>query len=90
MFTPVNGRLLVRPDLVENTTASGIIIASDKIEKPLSGIVVNGTAALPSGDRQISISQGSHILFSALGYDELEADGEKFYAVSESAIIGIF
>lgn len=81
MFKPLNNRLLVRPDPVDNTTASGIIVATSKEEKACTGVVLQGNSIVSSGER---------ILFSAYGWDEATVDGETLYLVSETALLGIF
>lgn len=81
MFKPLNNRLLVRPDPIDNVTTSGIIIATSKEERACSGVVLIGNAAVSSGER---------ILFSAFGWDEATIDGQALYLVSDTAILGIF
>lgn len=81
MFKPLNNRLLVRPDPIDNTTASGIIVATSKEEKACTGVVLQGNTVVSSDQR---------IVFSAFGWDEVTIDGELLYLVSDTALLGIF
>lgn len=81
MFKPLNARALVRPDPIPTATASGIIVVDGKEEPPRTGVVVVGNTLVGIND---------HIVFSSMGWDEVEVNGEKMYLVSEAAILGIF
>lgn len=79
MITPLQNRLIIRPD-IEKETASGIILpdeVTDK-EKPITGVVVNGNGIIIDGTR---------VVFSRFGYDEIELEGEKLYIVSDFNIL---
>lgn len=81
MFKPLNDRVLIKPDDVETTTPTGIILVTDKVEKPVTGVVVAGNATVKVGDR---------VLFSKFGYDEVTIEREVMYVVSPSTMLGIF
>lgn len=80
MFKPLNDRVLIEPDEVENTTSFGLILDKSK-EKPSTGIVVVGNK---------EIKKGARVLFSKYGYDEAEIKGKLYYVVSVANILGIF
>jgi len=79
MFTPLNNRILVKPDTISNETESGIMLG-ERNEKPATGTVVVGSELVGKGDR---------ILFSKFGFDETEIDKQIYYVVSEHNILGI-
>ena len=80
MFKPLNNRVLIRPDEKEETTASGLIVVSSVVEKPVTGVVVVGNDSVKEGDR---------VLFSKYGFDEVKIDNEVLYVVSDITILGI-
>lgn len=84
IFTPQNGRILVKPIVVkEKTTESGIILAEkDKVEPAMRGIVCH------AGESGITV--GKEVLYSKYGADEVEIDHEKYNVVSSTNVLGIF
>ncbi len=96
-ITPLNDRVVVRPMTEEEmgtTSASGIIIP-DTIskEKPEQGIVISVGKGKwdEDGEKRIplDVKIGDRVVFSKYGYDEVKLDGESYYIVSESSILGI-
>ena len=93
-FKPAGDRVLVKPESVEEKTASGIIIPdSARKEKPETGLVV----AVGEGKRNekgdvlpMRYKVGDKVMFSKYGYDEVAIDEEEYYVVSESNILGTF
>lgn len=93
-FTPLGDRLVVMPSEREGEKklASGIIIPEtvDK-EKPASGTVVAvGPGKYEDGKRiPMQVNVDDKVLFSKYGYDEVKIDGQEYYILSESNILGI-
>ena len=94
---PLGDRVIVRPLTAEElgtVSASGIIIPDTaKKDKPEQGIVI---AAGPGkwnedGDTRIAmdVKEGDRVVFSKYGFDELKFDGNEYYIVAESSILGI-
>lgn len=94
---PLGDRVIVRPltdEELGTVSASGIIIPDTaKKEKPEQGIVI---AAGPGkwnedGDARIEmdVKEGDRVVFSKYGFDELKFDGNEYYIVAESSILGI-
>lgn len=94
---PLGDRVIVRPltdEELGTVSASGIIIPETaKKEKPEQGIVI---AAGPGkwnedGDARIAmeVKEGDRVVFSKYGYDELKFDGNEYFIVSESSVLGI-
>lgn len=80
MLSPLNNKILIKPDTSDKETDTGIIILSSEKEKPMTGIVVNGNADIASGER---------VLFSRYGLDEYEDEGQTYYLVSPGALLAI-
>lgn len=93
-ITPLGDRVVVMPfeKEGEKKLASGIIIPEtvDK-ERPAKGVVVAaGPGKLEEGKRvALSVKVGDTVLFSKYGYDEVKIDGQEYYILSESSILGI-
>ena len=93
-LVPLGDRVVVLPSEKEGEKklASGIIIPEtvDK-EKPAQGSVVAvGPGKYEDGERiPLQVKVGDTVLFSKYGYDEVKIDGQEYYVLSESNILGI-
>ena len=84
---PLGDRVIVKQDEVEETTASGLFIASSAKEKPTTGIVL----ATGAGKVAEDVKTGDHVVYAKFGGTEIEVEGEKviilraddIYAVQE-------
>ena len=91
---PLGDRVVVQPAEKEGEKklASGIIIPEtvDK-EKPAQGTVVAvGPGKYEDGKRvPMQVKVGDTVIFSKYGYDEVKAEGQEYYILSESSILGI-
>ena len=91
---PLGDRVVVRPSEKEGEKrlASGIIIPEtvDK-EKPAQGTVVAvGPGKFEDGKRTpMQVREGDTVIFSKYGYDEVKVEGQEYYILSESNILGI-
>ena len=91
---PLGDRIVVRPSLKEGEKklASGIIIPETvNKEKPAKGTVVAvGPGKYEEGKRiPLQVKVGDLVLFSAYGYDEVKIEGEEYYILAESNVLGI-
>jgi len=93
-LTPLGDRIVVKPveKEGEKKLASGIIIPEsvDK-EKPAQGTVLAVGAGKYEDGKRVppSVKVGDKVIFSKYGYDEVKIDGEEYYILSESNILGI-
>jgi chaperonin GroES len=93
-FTPLGDRIVVKPAEKEGEKklASGIIIPDsvDK-EKPAQGTVVAvGEGKYDDGARiPLQVKVGDLVLFSRYGYDEVKIEGQEYYILAESNVLGI-
>lgn len=79
MFTPLNRKVLIEPEPVENKTESGIIIAGEQDYETKRGTVVAIAA-----DVEQAIAVGDTVLFADIDKDEVA--GNK--VVNEENVIG--
>lgn len=88
---PLGDRVLVRPDVAEEKTASGIIIPDTAKEKPQRGTVVAvGAGKYENGTKiDMSVKSGDTVLYGKYSGTELNLDGEDFLIMRESDILGI-
>lgn len=93
-FSPMGDRVLVKPETVEEKTASGIIIPDTaRKEKPETGVVVAVGRGKVGDDNEIipmTVKVGDKVMFSKYGYDEVTIGETEYYVVSESNILGTF
>ncbi len=93
-ITPLGDRIVVKPSLKEGEKklASGIIIPEtvDK-ERPAKGeVVAVGPGKFEEGKRMpLQVKVGDVVLFSKYGYDEVKIEGQDYYILSESGVLGI-
>jgi len=88
---PLADRVLVRPDVAEETTSSGIIIPDTAKEKPQRGTVVAaGPGKVENGTKvEMSVKNGDKILYGKYSGTEITLDGEDFLIMRESDILGV-
>jgi chaperonin GroES len=93
-FVPLADRIVVKPaeKAGEKKLASGIIIPEtvDK-ERPAQGTVVAvGKGKYDDGVLvPIQVKVGDTVLFSKYGFDEVKIEGQEYYILPESSVLGI-
>ncbi|MCG8579390.1 MAG: co-chaperone GroES [Bacteroidales bacterium] len=81
------GKILVKPQAAETTTASGIIIPDSAKEKPLQGeVVLVGDA---KKDEAMEVKIGDTVLYGKYGGTELSIEGEDYLLISQSDVLYI-
>lgn len=93
-LVPLGDRIVVKPSEKEGEKklASGIIIPETvNKEKPAKGTVVAvGPGKYEDGKRiPLQVKVGDIVLFSSYGYDEVKIEGEEYYILNESNVLGI-
>ncbi len=88
---PLSDRVLVKPDVAEETTSSGIIIPDTAKEKPQRGTVVAvGEGRYENGTKiDMSLKKGDKVLYGKYAGTELTIDGDELMIMRESEILGI-
>ena len=89
---PLNDYVVVKPATKEETTKSGIVLATtgDK-ERPDQGeVIAVGPGKLNDGKREsLSVKIGDVVLFAKYSPTEIELDGEKFLVIEEKDILAV-
>lgn len=90
---PLGDRVLVRPIIEKERTASGIYIPETaKKEKSEQGEVVGVGEGWYTPDGKLvplKVKKGDKVVFSKYGYDEIKIDGEDYVIVKQEHILAI-
>jgi len=86
-FTPLYERILIRPDTVEKTTQTGIILPPESRQRPNSGEIV-ALGHLVQGEKS-PFKVGDKILYMKYAGFDIEIDGEMFHLVMANDLVGI-
>lgn len=92
MLKPLGDRVLVKPDAVEQKTASGLYIASAAQEKPQRGEVVAVGAGkfTDNGERiPMDVKVGDTVVFGKFGGNEIKVDGEEYLLMRAEDIFAV-
>jgi chaperonin GroES len=85
--TPLQDRVLVKPQEAETTTKSGIIIPDTAKEKPVRGHVI--AAGPGKKDEPTQVKVGDVVLYGKYAGTEINIDGDDFLIMRESDILAI-
>ena len=80
-------------DEAEETTASGLFIASEAKEKPQSGVVLAVGAGKPDKDGNlvpVPVKVGDKVVYGKFGGQEIKVDGEDLLILRADDLYGVF
>ncbi len=89
---PLDDRVLVQQDTLEEKTASGIYLPESAKEKPMTGTVVaTGPGKLTDeGQRaELGVKKGDTVLFGKYAGTEVDVDGQTLMILRESELLGV-
>jgi chaperonin GroES len=88
---PLGDRVLVKPDLAEEKTASGLFIPDTAKEKPQRGTVVAvGAGKVENGTKiDMTVKAGDKVLYGKYSGTEVSINGEELMIMRESDILGV-
>jgi len=90
---PLEDRIVVRPDVAESTTASGLVIPDSAKEQPQQGEVIAAGPGrrsettgelIPSG-----VKTGDSVVYSKYGGTEITIDGEDLLILSSRDVLAV-
>ena len=90
---PLGDRVIVKADEAEETTASGLFIASEAKEKPQSGVVLAVAAGKPDKDGNlvpVPVKVGDKVVYGKFGGQEIKVDGEDLLILRADDLYGVF
>ena len=89
---PLADRVLIKPDAVEQKTASGLYIASSAQEKPQRGeiIAVGAGKVADNGERlPMDVKVGDVVIYGKFGGNEIKVDGEEYLLMRADDIYAV-
>ena len=90
-LVPLSDRVVLQQVKAEETTKSGIILASAAQEKPQEAVVLAvGPGGLVDGKEvAMQVKEGQKVIYSTYAGTEVKLDGEEYIIVKESDILAI-
>jgi chaperonin GroES len=91
-YKPLGDRVLVEPEIAEQTTKSGIVIPDSAQEKPQAGKVIKvgpGRVTDEGKTIPVTVNEGDIVIYSKYGGTDLKDDGNDFLIIKESDILAI-
>ena len=91
MIKPLADRVLVKMKESEETTKSGIILASSAQEKPqIAEVIEVGPGRMVDGTREeMEVKKGDNVVVSKYGGTEVKYEGEDYIILREEDILAI-
>lgn len=89
-LNPLDDRIVVEPNVAEETTAGGIVLPDAAQEKPQSGnvIAIGPGRLLESGERcPVAVEVGDEVLYGKYGGTDIEVSGKEVKILRESDIL---
>ncbi|MEO1022687.1 MAG: co-chaperone GroES [Bacteroidota bacterium] len=88
---PLGDRVLVKADVAEEVTSSGLYIPDTAKEKPQQGTVIAvGPGKVENGNKiEMTVKEGDKVLYGKYAGTEVTLDGEEYMIMRESDIVGI-
>lgn len=91
MIKPLNDNVLIKKEVVENKTASGIILSSNRNDEENIGIVVAvGNGRMEDGKRvEMTVKENDRVIFDKYATTEVSYRDEKYLLISEGKILAV-
>lgn len=88
---PLADRVIIKMDEVEETTKSGIVLASTAKEKPqVATVIAVGPGGLVDGNEiKMHVNVGDKVITSKYSGTEVKFDGEEYIIVRQSDILAV-
>ena len=89
-LNPLDDRIIIEPNVAQETTAGGIVLPDAAQEKPQSGtvIAVGPGRLLESGERcPVAVEVGDEVLYGKYGGTDIEVSGKDVKILRESDIL---
>ena len=90
-LVPLGDRVVLKQDVAEETTKSGIVLAGQTKEKPQQAeVVAVGPGGVVDGKEvTMMVSVGDKVIYSKYAGTEVELDGEEYLVVKQNDILAV-
>ncbi len=90
-LTPLSDRVVLQQLEAEETTKSGIILASSAQEKPQEALVIAvGPGGVVDGKEvKMQVKEGQKVIYSKYSGTEVKLDGEEYIIVRQDDILAV-
>lgn len=90
-LVPLGDRVVLKQEVAEETTKSGIVLAGQTKEKPQQAeVVAVGPGGIVDGKEvAMLVSVGDKVIYSKYSGTEVEVDGEEYLIVKQNDILAI-
>ena len=91
MIKPLSDRVLIKMQKSEETTKSGIILASTAKEKPqVAEVIEVGPGKMVDGKREeMNVKKGDKVVVSQYAGTEVKYEGEEYLILREEDILAV-
>jgi len=91
MIKPLYDNVLIKKEVLENRTASGIIVSTSNAQQDNVGrVVAVGEGKIVDGKRiPVDVSVNDKVIFSKYSTEEVEINNEKYYLLSADKILAV-
>ena len=91
-FKPLYDRVVIDPDVEENTSKSGIVLPQTSQERPQIGIVVSvgDGDSFDGTEVKMKVKTGDKVMFEKYAGNEFKLDGKTYVVLRQIDIIGVF
>lgn len=86
MIKPLNGNVILKKEIKENKTASGIVLSQKKEEEEFAHIVALGN---DEEVKKLSLKVGDKILFKNYSTTKVNYEDEEYLVVSYKDILAV-
>lgn len=90
---PLGDRVILKQDEAEETTASGLYIASESKEKPCTGRIVAVGEGKTNAEGKLvplSVKEGDRVIYSKYGGNDIQVDGEDFVLLKSDDLYAVY
>ena len=91
MIRPLNDNVLLKKEIIENKTASGIILSTNENKEENVGLVVAvGNGKLEDGKRiEMSVKVNDRVIFDKYATTTVKFRDEEYLLIPESKILAV-
>ena len=90
-LVPLGDRVVLKQEVAEETTKSGIVLTGQTKEKPQQAeVVAVGPGGVVDGKEvTMMVSVGDKVIYSKYAGTEVELDGEEYLVVKQNDILAV-